>query len=106
MSSIYTMTQTSSMSCKDFIHVTLEGGGCIGKSERHDKPFKRAVMSEEGSLPFITFSNVYKVISMSEVNFGVESGFPGSVQEIRNQWEWITIFLGDLVEAPVVDTQA
>jgi hypothetical protein len=56
----------------------------------------------EGSLAFITFSDAYKVISMSEVYFGVESGFPGSVQEIVNQWEWITIFLGDLVKAPVV----
>ena len=85
----------------------MEGGGCIGKSERHDKPFKQAVVSVEGSpsLPFVTFSDVYKVISMSEVKFGVELGLPGSVQKIRNQWEWITIFLGDLVEALVVNTQ-
>ena len=84
----------------------LEGGGCIGKSERHDKPFKRAIASAEGSFPFITFSNVYKVISMSEINFGVELGLPKHIQEIRDQWEWISIFLGDFVEALVVDTQA
>jgi hypothetical protein len=83
----------------------LEGGGCIGKSERHDKPFKQAIASMEGNFPFIIFSDAYKVISMSEVNFGVELGFPGSVQKVGNQWEWITIFLGDLVKALVVDTQ-
>jgi hypothetical protein len=54
----------------------------------------------EGSFPFITFSDAYKVISVSEVNFCVESGFLGSVQKIGNQWEWITIFPGD----PVDDT--
>jgi hypothetical protein len=41
--------------CKDIIHKSLKCGWSIGKSERHDTPFKGAIMGSECCFPFITF---------------------------------------------------
>jgi hypothetical protein len=43
---------------KDVIHELLKGRRGIGKSKGHYQPFKRAIASAEGSLPFFTFCDV------------------------------------------------
>ena len=42
---------------ENVIHEALESGRGIRKSERHNKPFKRAIVSMESGLPFFTISN-------------------------------------------------
>ena len=42
--------------------------GSIGKSEGHNKPFKRTVVGAESGFPFITICNMDKVIGMSEID--------------------------------------
>ena len=42
---------------KDIIHEALESGRHVGKSERHNAPFKGAVASLESRLPFIALSD-------------------------------------------------
>ncbi len=60
------------MSAKNVVHEALECCGSIGEPKRHDTPFEGAVTGPEGCFPFITFSYVYEMISMSEIKFGVE----------------------------------
>ncbi len=82
---------------KNIVHEALERRGSVGEPKRHDTPFEGAVMGPEGCFPFITFSYAYEMISMSKVEFGVDAGRVCGVEEVRNEWEGVTIFLGYLV---------
>ncbi len=79
------------------VHEALEHCRSIGESKRHDTPFKGAIAGPEGCFPFITFSYMYEMISMSKIKFGVDAGGACRVEEVRNEWEGVTIFLGYLV---------
>ena len=65
---------------EDVIDKMLKRCWGICKSEGHDEPFKRSVAGVEGSFPFITFSNVDKVVGMLEIDLGVDLSLSGSVQ--------------------------
>ena len=91
---------------KDIIHEALEGSRCISKSKRHDKPFKRTIVSAESSLPFIAFSNMNEVISVAEVDLGVDTSLARSIEEVRNERKGIAVFLGNAVQSSEVDTEA
>ncbi len=82
---------------ENVIHEVLECCGSIGESKRHDTPFKGAVAGPEGCFPFITFSYTYEMISMSKIKFGVDASRVRGVEEIRNEWKGVTIFLGYLI---------
>jgi hypothetical protein len=43
---------------KDVIHKSLKCSRSIGKSERHDTPFKGAILGLEHCFPFVTFSDM------------------------------------------------
>ena len=43
---------------ENVIHESLESSRGIGQSKRHDKPFKRTIVSPEGCLPFVSICNV------------------------------------------------
>ena len=82
---------------ENVIHEALEHYRSIGESKRHDTPFKGAIAGSEGCFPFITFGYTYEMISMSKIKFGVDVGRACRVEEIRNEWKGVTIFLGYLV---------
>ncbi len=82
---------------ENIIYKALERCGSIGESKRHDTPFKGAVAGLEGCFPFITFGYTYEMISMSKIKFGVDAGRACGVEEIRNEWKGVTVFLGYLV---------
>ena len=81
----------------------LESGRCIGKSKGHYTPLVRSVVGPEGSFWFVTFGNVDKVVSMSEIDLGVHTGIPGSVQQVSNKRKWVAVFLHDPIETTEVD---
>ena len=54
---------------ENIIHKTLKSGRGIGKSEGHNTPLKRAILSAECSFPFITFTDPDKMIGMPDVRF-------------------------------------
>ena len=83
----------------------LECGRGIGESKRHNTPFKGAIAGMEGGFQLITFLNLDKVVSMSEINFGEESGPARTIKEVRDTGERVTVLLHDFVEAPEVDTK-
>ena len=60
----------------------------------------------EGSLPFFTFCNANKVVSVMKVDFGVGAGFPRGVEEVGDERKGVSVFLGDLVEPAVVHAQS
>ncbi len=60
-------------------------------------PFEEAVTGPEGCFPFITFSYAYKMISMSKIKSGIDVSGVHRVEEVRNEWKGITVFLGYLV---------
>ena len=90
---------------ENIVHEALERHGSIGESKRHDTPFKVAVVGPEGCFPFITFSYAYEMISMSEIKFGIDVSGAHGVEEVRNEWKGVTIFLGYLVQATEIDTK-
>ena len=67
--------------------------------------WKAARVLEEGSLPFVTFRDMHKVIGMTEVYGGVNTGFTYSRQEVRNEGEQVTVLFGNLVQPMEIDTE-
>ncbi len=82
---------------ENIVHEVLECCGSIGESKRHETPFEGAVAGPEGCFPFVTFSYVYKMISMSKIKFGINASRAHGVKEIRNEQKGVTIFPGYLV---------
>ena len=62
-------------------------------------------MGAEGSFPFITFTDSNKLVGMLQVDFGIHRGFLGAVEEVRDAWKRILVFLGDFVEHSKVSTE-
>ena len=82
---------------EDGVHETLESCGSIGKSEGHNKPFKRTIAGLERSFPFITIHNTDEVIGVLEINGGIDMGFTHSGKEVQNEQKGIPVLFGDLL---------
>ena len=80
----------------------LESSRCVGKSEGHYTPLVRSITGPEGGFWFITFSDVDKVVSMSEIDLCIHMGFLRSIQQVSDKWKWVAIFLHDPVETTEV----
>src|SRR5882724_10523633 len=61
--------------CKDVVHKPLKSCWRISKPFRHYQPLKGTIMSLEGSLQFVSRCNPNEMVSMPEVDFGVDSCF-------------------------------
>ena len=46
------------------------------------------------------------MISVTEINGGIEAGFTRSGQEVGNERKWITVLFGNLVQSTEIDTEA
>jgi len=91
---------------EDVIHESLESCWCISKPFRHYQPLEGTITGSECSLPFVSSRNPDKMIRVPEVDFGVDSCFSGSVQEVGNERKWISVLLGNSVEASEVDAKS
>lgn len=83
----------------------LESSGSIDETEGHNQPLKRTIAHAEHGFPFITFADADKVVSMVEVNLGIDLGTARRVKKVGNEQKGVTVFLGDLVETSEVDTE-
>ena len=63
-------------------------------------------MDMEGSLPLITFYDMHKVICMTEIYGGVNTGFTCSRQVVRNKGKQVMVLLGNLVQSMEIDTES
>ena len=84
----------------------LESCGSIGKSKGHNKPFKRTIVGSESGFPFITIHNMDKVIGMSEIDGGIDTGFTHSGKEVGNERKRISILFGYFIEASEIYAEA
>ena len=84
----------------------LKSCGSIGKSEGHNKPFKRTVAGVESSFPFITICNTDEVIGVSEINGGIDMGFTCSGKEVGNEQKGISILFGYFIETSEIYAEA
>ena len=84
----------------------LESCGSIGKSEGHNKPFKRTIAGSESGFPLITIRNMDEVIGMSEVNGGIDTGFTRSGKEVGNEWKGISVFFDYFIETLEIYAEA
>ena len=57
---------------EDVVHEALKSSRSIGKCERHDIPFKRSVASAEGGFPFIALVDPDKVVSVLQIDLGID----------------------------------
>ena len=84
----------------------LESGWSIGETEGHNTPLKGIIAGTEGSLPFVPFMDLDKVVCVPEINLREKSGLTRAIQDVGDTREWITVFLCDLIEAPEVDAKS
>jgi hypothetical protein len=91
---------------EDVVYEALESGGSIRKSEGHDQPPIGAIASVECGLPFVSIGDPDEMISMAKVDLGVYPGPARSIQEVRNEREWIAILPGNAIKAPEVHAGA
>ena len=84
----------------------LESGQRIGETEGHNTPLEGTIAGTEGSLPFIPFMDLDKVVCVPEINLHEELGLTRAIQEVGDSREWVTVFLRDSIEAPEVDTKS
>jgi len=68
----------------------------IFQPERHDQPFKKALLGFEGSVPHIEGFNQYLVITRLQVNLAEIFSPLELVQKVINLWDWIPIPDNDL----------
>ena len=69
-------------------------------------PLKGTITGTEGSLPFIPFMNLDKVVCMLEIDLCEESGLTRAIQEVGDVREWISVFLRDSIEASKVNAKS
>jgi hypothetical protein len=60
---------------KDFVNSCLKGGRGIRKAKRHNKCFKKAIVSVKCRYLFIAFLNLYIVKGVNNVKLSVELSF-------------------------------
>jgi len=72
----------------------------------HDLEIKGTIAGSEGGFPLITGSNTDEVVCTTEVDLGVDPGGAEVIEEIWNERERISIFLGDLVKTMPVNTKS
>ncbi|KAF8328928.1 uncharacterized protein EI90DRAFT_2924823 [Cantharellus anzutake] len=88
-----------------------EGHRCICETEWHDEPLVGTIARAEGSLPLVACCNANQVVSMPEVESGIDSGTARcmsgtALKAVRSQWKWVAIFLGDLVQPSEVNAKS
>ena len=59
----------------------------------------------ESGFPFISFSYLHKVLSVSKVDLGVHLGLPRNVEEVQEKWKGVSVLPSDLVETTVINTK-
>ena len=60
--------------CKNLVDVSLEAGGGVGNTERHNLILKMAVTYSEGYFPFVILSNSHSLICIHQVQFSKTLG--------------------------------
>ena len=77
----------------------------ISESERHNTPFRGAIIDMEYGFPPVTFLNLDKMVSVLEIDFGEELSPVRTVKEVGDAGKQVMVFLCDFIEALEIDTK-
>ena len=64
---------------EDIIHEPLESGRGVHEPFGHHEPLERPVLGPERGFPFVAIGDMDEVISVSQVNLGIDSHLVGCV---------------------------
>jgi hypothetical protein len=62
--------------CEDGIHQCLKRGRRVGEPEEHDARFEKALVRNEGCLPFIAFFDLDVVVTLTNIKLGEDPCIP------------------------------
>src|SRR6266702_5596755 len=75
----------------DEVHHSLEGRWRIGKSEIHDRGFKKAISGFECCLGLVPFADAYIVISPADIELRVDVCIAEIADEVRDEGKRVLI---------------
>ena len=91
---------------ENVVHEPLERGRGVSKAFGDDQPLEGTITGTECRLPLISLSDPDQVVSMAEVDFGIDPGLAGGVEKVGDEGKGIMVLFRDLVESPEVDTKS
>jgi hypothetical protein len=84
----------------------LECGRSIGEAKVHDQKVEGAISGSEGSFPFVTWSDMDKVVCASKVDLGEDTQVVEAIEEVWDERKGIVISFGDSIEAMPINAEA
>jgi hypothetical protein len=91
---------------KNVVNEVLKSRRGISETFRDNQPFKGAIASTEGGLPFIAFGDPDQMVGVFKVDFSVDACSPGSVKKVRGKGNRIAVFLRDTVESSEIHAKS
>lgn len=85
------------------VHHCLEDGRGIGQAERHYEILIVSSWGVECRLPLISFSDADEVVGVAQVKFGENGGPLEQFEGSGDEWQWVTVLYGDIIQSSVVD---
>ena len=83
--------------CEDTIDEMLEHSRGVSETKGHHQPLKGATAGVEGGLPIISVGNADQMISMPEIEFGVDLSSTWGFKEVGGTGKWVSVLFCDLV---------
>ena len=87
---------------KDLVHHPLERRRRVGEPEEHDRRLEQSTVRPERCLPLVSFLHVHVVVSPSDVHLGEDLCALELIDELLDQWQWVTVLDRELIEFPVI----
>jgi len=87
------------------VSISLKGCGSVGETEGHDEIFEVTITSTEGGLVFIAVCNPELVICVGHIQARKSISAFEAIEELRNEWEGVTVLDGDIVELSIIDAE-
>ena len=87
---------------KDGVHEGLECSRGVRQAKEHDQWFEKTLVGGKGSLPLISFFDSDIVVAPTNVEFGEVLGPFETVDNVRDEGEWVAVLDCALVQLPVV----
>lgn len=83
----------------------LESGRSVSEAIRDDKMFEESQWCPKCCLPFVTLLNSEVAVGRFEINDRENLTSLDTIEQIVDKGDWVSIFLGNGIEATIVDTQ-
>lgn len=89
---------------QNFIHETLESGGSIAESKRHNPYLIMVFVGVERNLRNVNLFHAYLAVAWSKIQFREEDGTMEFIEEIINDWDGKLIFDSQFIDDTEIKT--